>query len=368
MHCHDNCCHVSVRQMPEGADDADGKRKYIEAIVSSGRKDGHHTWMNARTLGNFAEDLAAGVQFKDSHHRGQGFGISETGDYAEDDDEVKGTFKLIRGWPLNNVSYPNSDVFVDAIDEGVIRQVSVGFKGGRHICSICSTDENNVDLWSRTCYHWPGRKYQVIRNGKEVTEVCTVEIDDARLVEVSAVSSGSNPDAQITQKAQRCYDEGVLPIDVQRSLEVDYEMRFDGRDAEPDGGSPMAVNAEQLQKDLDEARSALTESESKLKELEPLADCGRAAREYMRGEAVTAYKTSRGEKFQEKDLEAIEKRFANLPFAELVAERDYFKSISPEPPAVKAGSETSEPDNSGEGREEETPKTRGMNPPHWGRR
>ena len=366
MH-YQECCAVHTRQAPEGGDEGDGKRKYIEAIVSSGRKDGHHTWMNDRTLTNFAEDLARGVQFKDSHGRGQGFGVSEDGTFSEG--EVSGVFKLIRGWPLNNVSYPNSDVFIDAIEEGVITRVSVGFKGGRHICSICSTDENDVDLWSRACYHWPGREYEVIRNGKEMTEVCTVEIDNARLVEVSAVSSGSNPDAEITEKAQRCYDKGVLPADVQRSLEVDYEMRFDKRDAD-NGGLVMAVDAEQLQKDLDETRSQLTESESKVKELEPLAACGRAAREHMRGEALTAYKTSRGEKLNEKDLEAVEKRFATLGFLELVGERDYFQSISPEPPAVKAGSETSQPDNSREGDDETTSKTetRGVNPPHWGRR
>ena len=363
-----NCCDVHMRELPEGTDDGDGKRKYIEAVVSSGRTDGHHTWMNAKTLGNFAEDLARGVQFKDSHMRAQGFGVSESGEFSEKDDHVSGVFKLIRGWPLNNVSYPNSDVFIDAIEEGVITRVSVGFKGGQHICSICSTDENNVDLWSRTCYHWPGRKYQIIRNGREVTETCTVEINDARLVEVSAVSSGSNPDAQITEKAQRCYEKGVLPVEVQRSLETDYEMRFDARDADADGGLPMAVDAERLQKDLDETRTQLSESQDKVKELEPLAECGRAAREHMRGEALSAYKTSRGEKISEKDLEAVEKRFERLGFIELVGERDYFQSLTPEPPAVKAGSETSEPDNSGEGREEEKTERRGVNPPHWGRR
>ena len=352
------CCAVHLRQEPEGG--GDDKRKYIEAVVSSGRQDGHHTWMNEKTLANFASDLSAGVQFKDSHGRGQGFGISEKGVVAEN--EVKGSFKLIRGWPLNNVSYPNSDVFIDAIEEGVIRQVSVGFKGGRHICSICSTDENDVDLWSRACYHWPGKKYQVIREGKEVTEVCTVEIDNARLIEVSAVSSGSNPDAQITDKAMRCHAKGMLPADVRRSLEVDYEMRFDEREEEPE----MAIDTERLQKDLDEARSTLKERDDTIAELTPFADCGRAARDHMKGEAVSAYKLSRGDKITEKDLEAVEKRFSTLPFTELVAERDYFKSLAPAPETVPAGSQTSEPDNSGEKRETEKPKTQGLNPPHWG--
>ena len=356
MQCRE-LCEVSVRQPPEG-DEENDRRAFISAVISSGKLDGHGTYMTQKTLENFAKDLDNAIQFKDSHRRGQGFGVSEGGEFA--DEVVTGDFKLIRGWPLNEASYPNSDIFIDAIEEGVITRVSVGFSGGKHICSIC-----DAEWYQKACYHWPGRQYEVIGDdGKSTLVMCEVAVDDAHLVEVSAVSRGSNPDAQIVEKAERCFREGRLPADVQNELEQVYGMRFDGK-IKSFGGFNM--EREELQKQLASVTTERDEANEKIADLEPLAACGREARQWMGGQALEAYKVSRGEAVQEKEIERFTKRAESMTFADLVVEYEHLRTLAPPKPDVKSGSQTSQPDESGNpDTRESKAKTRGVNPPHWG--
>lgn len=354
-------CEVSIRQPPDGEDGDENKRRtYISAIISSGEMDGHGTYMTERTLRNFAEDLSSSIQFKDSHRRGQGFGVSEGGEFDEDDNYVSGDFKLIRGWPLNDASYPNSDIFIDAIEEGVITRVSVGFSGGRHICSICDDD------WYRGgCYHWPGRVYDVEKDGKVTEVLCRVAIDDARLVEVSAVSRGSNPDAQITEKANRCHKDGRLPPDVQMELEDVYGMRFDETNVRLSEGYEM--DGKDLQEQLTAMTTERDEAKAKVEELTPLAECGRNGRKYMSGLALEAFKVSRGESVTDAEIERFTNRSEKLDFNELVMELEHLRLLAPAKPNVKSGSQTSQPDESGDpDGEREEKQVKGINPPHWG--
>ena len=352
---YEELCVVSLRQAP-GDDDEDGKRAFLSAIISSGKVDGHGTWMNTRTLKNFAADLNTAIQFKDSHHRGQGFGVSTAGEYLADTEQVRGTFKLIRGWPLNNASYPDSDIFIDAIAEGVITRVSVGFSGGTQICNIC-----NAEWYRGQCWHWPGRKYEVVNSKGEPEMVqCLIEVDDAHLVEVSAVSKGSNPDAMIVEKAERCLREGRLPKDVQLELSERYGLRFD---------EPTRTGGQMELKELEAQVASLTEERdaalAEIDTLKPLAACGEAGRAYMLERATEAFKLSRGETVKSEDVETFQTRAKTLTFKELVAEHTYLRSLVPEPPAIKSGSQTTQPDTSGY-RDDKKPQTRGFNPPHWG--
>ena len=356
-------CRVEIRQV-EG-EPSDSRRVFITAVVSSGEEDGHGTVMSERTLDNFAADLKNKIQFKDSHRLGQGFGVSTDGRY--EDDLVYGDFKLIRGWPLQNASYPSSDVFIDAIEEEVITRVSVGFSGGKRICNICDAERDYF-----RCYHWPGRNYEKIdpKTGKSEMVRCIVTIDDARLCEVSAVSKGSNPDAMITEKAERCLREGKLPPDVQLELEEMYGQRFDTKPKSVminGWEEDKRMDGTDVQKDLESTRTELAEAKQKVAELEPLAECGRHAREDTQREAMDAYKASRGKDVDEKMVESVSKRLATLPYRELVGERDHYRSLAPAKPAVEPGSQTTQPDSTQPAvRDESGTDTRGVNPPHWG--
>ena len=361
MICNRDLCTVNIRQ-PEDDELDDERQSLLTAIISSGKTDGHGTQMTERTLRNFAEDLRKAIQFKDSHRMGQGFGVSTDGTYNASEDYVSGDFRLMRGYDLTNASYPTSDQFISAIADGIITRVSVGFSGGKHICNICDTE------WYRqSCYHWPGRTYTLVdKNGKERQVMCIVRIDDARLVEVSAVSKGSNPDAMITEKAERCFREGNLPDDVRDELTETYGMRFDAIQVRGTGGPTMEVK--ELQAELDAVKKERDEALAQIRDIEPLAECGKEARTAVAAEALNAYKVSRGDAVKEADVEHIEKRFASMTYRELVGELRYYEEQAPAKPKVESGSQTTQPDTSGNRGDEGDgkPKVRSIAPPHWG--
>lgn len=74
---------------------------------------------------------------------------------------------------------------IAAIESGILRECSVGFRVERAICSICGADQSKT-----CCHHWPGREY----DGK----VCIMELDGAKdAYEVSLVAVPAQPEAGI---------------------------------------------------------------------------------------------------------------------------------------------------------------------------
>ena len=126
--------------------------------------------------------------------------------------------------------------------------------------------------------------------------------------------------------------------------------------------------------DLQEAQKQLTaitterdEALAKVKELEPLAEDGRAARTYMTAQCLEAFKVSRGESVTEKDIERFTKRAESMDFETLQSELEHLRMLAPAKPEVEPGSKTEQPDNSGSrDTKSEDKEVRGYNPPHWG--
>ena len=313
-------CSVEMRQTSEDSD-ADSDDVYLSAIISSGKLDSHGTRMTEKTLKNFAKDLKNSIQFKDSHQYGHGFGVSTGGEY--ENDKVRGDFTISKGFQLRNASYPTSDEFIRAIDKKIITKVSVGFAGGTRTCSICKSEH-----WRGNCYHWPGRKYQVTANGKETMVRAIVEIDDAHLVEVSAVSRGSNPDAYIEKQAKRAYAQGILPPDVQEHLEHQYEIRFELDESLKEDNT---VADKTIEQQLEETRASLKEAQDKIVELEPLANCGTEARKHALGEVVEAFKVRHADTLTEDDIKDVTTRSQRLTFVQLISERNYLRKNAPAP-------------------------------------
>ena len=361
---HRDICKVSIRE--EGSDtstDTSSDEKYarITAVISSGATDSYGTYMTDKTLQNFADRLnEKKVQLKDSHKYGQGFGISESGEFR--DGKVIGTFKVMRGWQLNDASLPSSDQYIEGIQEGIITETSVGFSRGNYQCNLCENRE-----WFRDgCYHLPKRSYDIKdKDGKVTRKQCIVGIDDAQLAEVSLVDKGANDDALIMERAQEYYEQGELPVDIQNQLELSYGIRMEGTPInKPKGGSK--VETKELQDQLETVKTERDEVKAENAELKPLAECGKEARTYMKGQAKDAYKVSRGESVTESDIERFEKRADTLTFSELVTETEHLRSLAPEKPKVEPGSKTTQPDNSGSRDAKDKTQTRGINPPHWG--
>ena len=312
------------------ADNPDeSKYAFIRACISSGRTDNAHEWMADDSLANFVTAAKAGVPFIDSHrYKTQGFGVSTSAEMA-DDKKVYADFKLVRGWGLSDAAYPNSDTFIEAIKEGVISKVSVGYAGAKHICQICKSD-----LWAGNCYHWPGRTYEVVTNGQAKQVVCEVEIVGARLIEVSAVKAGCNPDAVIVEKAERQIREGNLPYDIRLTLEQQYGMKWD----KTLGGDKM--NDEEL-KALQEKAAEL---EAKVAEMEGLAESGAEALKELRDEAEAAFRVLRDKDLDEDELALFKKRLETMSYKEVKNEVKHLTSLIPPRADVPAGSVTQSAD------------------------
>jgi hypothetical protein len=215
-----------VEPVGERAIDVGEDAFFFEAEISSTALDAYFTHMADSTLRNFASDAAVGVSLLDSHDGYKlGVGYSAGGRYEEEDGigRVVVSFYIVPGIRFGgNHSFASSDDYIRAIRSGVVRDVSVGFHGGRWICDLCKQPYFGQ---GSACNHVAGYEYEVERDGRLAREVCTVAIHDARLSEVSLVYDGATPGAMIL-KAEQEAEAGRLSPVMARQLERQYRVRL----------------------------------------------------------------------------------------------------------------------------------------------
>ncbi len=198
----------------------------FEAEVSSTRLDAYYTHMADSTLRNFARDAAAGVALLDSHDGYKlGIGYSAGSRYEEEDGDARTvvTFYILPGLRFGGRhSYASSDDYIRAIKGGVVRDVSVGFHGGRWICDLCKQPYFGQ---GSACQHLAGYEYEIEREGRLTREMCTVTIHDARLSEVSLVYDGATPGAMILKAEQEAEAGRMSSADI-RQFEQQYRVKL----------------------------------------------------------------------------------------------------------------------------------------------
>jgi hypothetical protein len=193
------------------------------AEISSNRIDSYFTHMMSSTLRNFAHDALEGVSFLDSHESKRlGFGYSLAGKFIEEG-EIQKTLADIYTVPgVNfggNHSYSSTNDFILAVKAGLVRDVSVGFYGGRFTCDLCK-----LDYFSWDCPHIAGVEYELNEEeGSQKNIIATVAIHDAMLSEISAVYDGATPGAAIL-KAQQELEHGRLKESDRNLLESRYRV------------------------------------------------------------------------------------------------------------------------------------------------
>jgi hypothetical protein len=171
---------------------------YFDAEISNDLLDSHFTHMNEKTLANYAEDANRGVAFLRGHNWHElplGYSLSAELSTSSGRKRVMAGFYTVRG-------LPETDDLIKRMEAKILRDVSVGFHGGRMVCDLCGQD-----FWD--CRHFPGLKYETKEGDVVKTELATFTIDDARLSEVSGVFDGSTPEAMI-RKAQVFAERGKL--------------------------------------------------------------------------------------------------------------------------------------------------------------
>lgn len=204
----------------------DDGRFWFTAEMSSTVIDAYHTHMMDSTLRNFARDAAAGVSLLDSHNGRQlGVGYSAGGRYVEESGEGRalGLFYIVPGIRFGGAhSFASTDDYIRAVEAGVVRDVSVGFYGGRWVCDLCHQPYFGRNT---TCQHIAGWEYEVEIDGEMQRLVCTVAIHDAKLSEVSLVYDGATPGAVILKVEQEA-EAGRLSPAMIRQLELRYHTRL----------------------------------------------------------------------------------------------------------------------------------------------
>ena len=189
--------------------------------MSSNRLDSYFSRMGISTLRNFAQGANDGVAFQNSHRWMElPLGQSVEGVFVEEGDLAR----MLAVWytlPDLNINGVDTSQFINAMRAGIVRDVSVGFYGGRFICDLCGRDM----LRDMECPHWPGFEYDIKDGDVTRTVLATVTIEDGLLSEGSAVFDGATPGAGVL-KAQREAEAGRLNIHQVRMLEARYRVRL----------------------------------------------------------------------------------------------------------------------------------------------
>jgi hypothetical protein len=147
------------------------------AIISTQEVDSYFTRMGRTTLKNYADDAnsEAGVPFMNSHRTGGGFlffsapgelpmGRSLQGHFYAGQHQgavrTEASFYTLSDIQLGQV---RTDDFIAGVRSGIVKDVSVGFGGGRYVCSICGGDM----LRYRECAHGRGRRLLRLLRGRD---------------------------------------------------------------------------------------------------------------------------------------------------------------------------------------------------------
>lgn len=317
--------------------DADDKDIFtFRAEISNDLLDSHFTHMAASTLNNYAVDAEKGVAFLKGHdHRSLPIGYSVEGKLEQDGPKqrVIAGFYTVRG-------LADTDDLIFRMQKGLVRDVSVGFNGGRMVCDLCG-----ADFWE--CRHYPGLKFEEKKGDTVSTKLSTFTIEDARLSEVSGVFDGSTPDAGLI-KAQRAAKAGELTQEQVHLLEQRYRIHLPVTTVRAGSGLEFTKEKKMEDKDLERIRHALviakvvSEVDAKaadegqlvehveklsqrLTALEPQAADGRQYRTDLVNEALSEGVRALGNEF---DKTAYESLLTSAPLATVKRMRDDWKKAA----------------------------------------
>ena len=164
------------------------------ANVSNDKLDGHFSRMSESTLRNYRDDIDAGIPLQTDHEMGIRNQIGMFTESQYGDGVVSAVARMLRDTDQTPEDMRVNE-YIRRIEAGLYRGVSVHFRDGTEICDLCGKDV--WDLSANGCEHIPGRTY----DGK----VCTYEVRDAHLREISLVALPSNTNTNIIDTRSDSY-------------------------------------------------------------------------------------------------------------------------------------------------------------------
>jgi hypothetical protein len=167
--------------------------------------------MDARTtLRNYAEDAAKGVALLAAHRTNElplGYTFDGRFTNAQGNGVARTTVQAFIV-PNLQLGYDTSSV-IRGIRAGVIRELSVGFSGGKHVCSVCGRDMlRDWDCWHVPMFYYKGNDVDPEDHPRPVEAdtpnavMAFATIQDARLRELSLVYKGATPGAAVLKTAR----------------------------------------------------------------------------------------------------------------------------------------------------------------------
>lgn len=197
------------------------EREYFDGIGTSPTPDAYDRIVSADSMPQIATDFAEGRRILDSHkHETNGIGQTTRGEVIKtiiDSTEhpvVHFSGYILKGLKLDGQTYKSTDDWAKVVKDGMANAWSIGFTSERDICNLCFKP-----IFRYPCRHYPG-EYETITNtetGEEEEVKCTYTCFGCRLVEISFVYYGANPDARLIRKAKALAEDNVFqPQQIER--------------------------------------------------------------------------------------------------------------------------------------------------------
>jgi hypothetical protein len=195
----------------------------------AGVQTAYFSYLTPRSIQNFVMDVNGKLRSKDAPSVGYYLNHDTTSrlplgvlfDANESGEEQDLEFRHKVFLPLN---YSTGDVtvedYIKSVEMGMSEQVSVGFISNKLTCRICGDD-----IRSFKCPHMPGGRYNVGTEEEPKFVVCSYDVDEARLMEVSAAWRGALPGARILSIDNQDGRQVQKPVDV-KSFAEGTTLRF----------------------------------------------------------------------------------------------------------------------------------------------
>ena len=182
---------ASIQMRSEGLEGATipDDQCLLDIVITNGDVDSYGSIMTEKTMRNYAEDAATGVGFMREHQEGIDTQLGNTiaATYDEENKRVVATVRMLRDADDTPENLRINE-YIRRIEAGMYNSASVAFRDATETCNICNKEI--FDFYrDDPCPHVPKKVY----NG----EVCTYNVDDARLRHVGLVSAPSNTAAKV---------------------------------------------------------------------------------------------------------------------------------------------------------------------------
>lgn len=169
--------------------------------ASAGVQTDYFSFLTPKSIQNFVMDVngkmrskkAPTIAYYVNHDRTSRLPLGALFDASEEGEEKGLEFHHKVFMPLGySTGDITSDDYLTSVGLSMSEQVSVGFVAKKTTCRLCQQD-----IRSSKCSHWPGGRYNMGTEEEPKFEICTYDVDDARLLEESAAWRGALPGARI---------------------------------------------------------------------------------------------------------------------------------------------------------------------------